>query len=586
MIAIFLRDIQPTVQSIAEAIATVLKLEVEIADADYVRIACTGKLQIDILKKLEGNLVYKTVMETKQPIIIRNPGYEEVCKQCPFYQNCIEMGEISAPIISNNNVIGFIGLMAINNTQRQRLFKDVDGILSFLNKMADLLASKLQQSANLHQLKAHSEKMDLVINLVDYGVLIIDDKGQIIQKNKHAHRLLNLDTISLNSDVISKWVKNLLTDDEYENRTFTLQTRPVDIQTIVTKKLLSDSGNRKEYLIILQDVNYIQTIADKTKLEAIRKLDSIIGKSEQIQQLREHTLIVSRTASSILLQGESGTGKEVFAKSIHAVGERSKRAFITVNCGAIPEHLLESELFGYEKGAFTGANTQGKVGKFELANGGTIFLDEIGEMPLHLQVKLLRVLQENEIERVGGTKVIPIDVRVIAATNKDLQSSVKEGVFREDLFYRLNVVPIFIPPLRSRKEDIPELCDYFISEYNEIFGKNVMGFDSEMLQILMNYRWPGNVRELKNFIEYLFNFISEGYITLNNSKELIDKKLKLDLIEEEEMIFSLKRNEMELIKKALEYVKQHNMNVEDATKLLGISRATLFRKLKEYQNVT
>ncbi|MER2008181.1 MAG: sigma 54-interacting transcriptional regulator [Psychrobacillus sp.] len=583
MIAIFLQDIQQDVQSIADAIATVLKLEVEIADADYVRIACTGKLQIDLLKKLEGNLVYKTVMETKQPIIIRNPGYEEVCKKCTFYQNCIEVGEVSAPIISNDKVIGFIGLMAINNTQKQRLFKDVEGILSFLNKMADLLASKLQQRVILTQLKTHSEKMDLIINLVDYGVLIINEKGQILQNNVHARRLLNLDNLSSNSDVISKWTNSLLIEDEYENRQFTIHTRPVDTQTYVTKKVLSNSADKKEYLIILQDVKLIQTIADKAKLETQKKLNNIIGESKQIQQLREHTIIVSRTASSILLQGESGTGKEVFAKSIHAVGDRNKKSFITVNCGAIPEHLLESELFGYEKGAFTGANTHGKVGKFELANGGTIFLDEIGEMPLHLQVKLLRVLQESEIERIGGMKVIPIEVRVIAATNKDLQALVKEGLFREDLFYRLNVVPILIPPLRSRREDIPVLCNYFIAEYNKVFGKHVIGFDSEVMQILLNHSWQGNVRELKNFIEYLFNFISEGYITLANSKELIDKKLKIDS-REEKMIYSLKKNEIQLIKKALEYVKQHDLNIEEATKLLGISRATLFRKIKKYQN--
>lgn len=581
----YLRDIQTVVQSIAEAIATVLKLEVEIADADYVRIACTGKMQIDVLKTLEGNLVYKTVKETKQPIIIRNPGFEEVCKMCPFFQNCIEMGEISAPIILNNEVIGFIGLMAMNNTQKQRLFKDVEGILSFLNKMADLLASKLQQSVVLNQLKAHSEKMEQIINLVDYGVLIINESGLIVQKNEHAINLLNLKNLPSTSDVIFKWIQCLLEQEEYENKTFTIHTRPVETNTVVTKKFLGVNESEKEYLIILQDVNLLQTIADKTKLESQIKLDNIIGTSEQINQLRKHTLIVSQSSSSILLQGESGTGKEVFAKSIHAVSDRGKKSFVTVNCGAIPEHLLESELFGYEKGAFTGANTQGKVGKFELANGGTIFLDEISEMPMHLQVKLLRVLQESEIERIGGTKVIPIDARVIAATNKDLQSLIKEGLFREDLFYRLNVIPILIPPLRSRTEDIPVLCEYFIRKYNKVFNKRVLGFDNDIMQILLNYNWNGNVRELKNFIEYLFNFITESYITLENSKELIERKLELGILpKDDEMIFSLKKNEMQLIKKALEYVKQHKLKIEDATKLLGVSRATLFRKLKEYQN--
>lgn len=266
---------------------------------------------------------------------------------------------------------------------------------------------------------------------------------------------------------------------------------------------------------------------------------------------------------------------------------RKDNMFVAVNCGAIPENLLESELFGYEKGAFTGASNLGKVGKFELANGGTIFLDEIGEMPLHLQVKLLRVLQENEIERVGGTKTIPIDVRIIAATNRELGELIGEGVFREDLYFRLNVIPMMIPPLRSRPEDVVSLCDYFVSEYNELFNANVQGFTEDVMNIMLQYPWKGNVRELKNFIEYLFNFIQNGYITIENAGTLIKNKLDITALDETRpIIYSLEKVEKEHIEKAVEFVKKNKQNIEEAATLLGISRATLFRKLKKYQNDT
>ena len=258
---------------------------------------------------------------------------------------------------------------------------------------------------------------------------------------------------------------------------------------------------------------------------------------------------------------------------------------ITTNCGAIPENLLESELFGYEKGAFTGANQKGKLGKFELAHTGTIFLDEIGEMPPLLQVKLLRVLQEREIERLGGTASIPIDVRVIAATNQDLQEMVSKGIFREDLYFRLNVIPMVLPPLRSRKEDILALSEHFIGIFNQLFQANVLGFGKDVKELMIHYPWEGNVRELKNFIEYLFNFIDSGWITMEAAEALILRKLKIEHGEPAVAppSFSLHEMEKEMIQKALDYVRRHDLNIEDASGLLGIGRATLFRKINKYQ---
>lgn len=231
-----------------------------------------------------------------------------------------------------------------------------------------------------------------------------------------------------------------------------------------------------------------------------RRFDNLVGNHPRMREIYNLIARVADTSATVLLIGESGTGKEVLARTIHQQGARASTPFVPINCAAIPSELLESELFGHEKGAFTGA-VQTKVGKFELANGGTLFLDEVGSLRLDLQAKLLRALQEREIERVGGTRTIKIDVRIIAATNRDLKRMMEEGTFREDLYYRLNVVPIVVPPLRHCKEDIPALVDHFLNKYNREFNRKVRGFSAGAMAALFEYDWPGNVRELENIIE-------------------------------------------------------------------------------------
>ncbi len=258
--------------------------------------------------------------------------------------------------------------------------------------------------------------------------------------------------------------------------------------------------------------------SEKRALEAELKriyeklhVEGIVGRSREILSVLDIVHRVAPTNATVLLRGESGVGKEVFARAIHFLSPRANKPFIAINCGAIPENLLEAELFGYEKGAFTGAYSS-KKGKFELANGGTIFLDEVGELPLHLQVKLLRVLQEKEIERLGSSKPVKVDVRIIAATNRDLESMVREGKFREDLYYRLNVVPIFIPPLRERREDIPVLAQHFLERFKKEYAKDV-SISHEVMDALMNYEWKGNVRELQNVLERMVILDRDGTLT-------------------------------------------------------------------------
>ncbi|KMY54042.1 hypothetical protein AC623_08720 [Bacillus sp. FJAT-27231] len=579
-----LLDIQPAVQQIADAIAAVLKIEVEIANHNFIRVAGTGAHKESVLRKMEGDFVYQSAVRTGQPVVIEKPGYVQVCERCRFYGNCSETGEICAPITYEGQSIGVIGLLAFNEEQRKILFDNTEGILTFLSKIADLLASKLHEHDMIQQLTINTEKMAKIMNLVNQGIIVLDEKGTIEEMNVKAEMLLGIENNrSLPIDV-KNFLSEMIHHTDEKSQTISTLINKEGKSFFINKQKLSASERYSEYLLTLQDANEIRHLAEKTAEEQKKPFDQIIGVSPQIKEVKDYAYKVSQSHSTILIQGESGTGKEEFARAIHNASMRKEGPFITVNCGAIPEHLLESELFGYEKGAFTGANRNGKPGKFELAHNGSIFLDEIGEMPSFLQVKLLRVLQEREIEHLGGTAPIPVDVRVIAATNKDLQEMVRMGTFREDLYFRLNVIPIIIPPLRSRKEDILALSEHFTSMFNELFHANVLGVGNDVKQLMLHYPWKGNVRELKNFIEYLFNFIKSGWITMDEAEELIHRKLK---VKKENIAikptFSLIEMEKEMIKKAIEYVRHQHLNIEEASELLGIGRATLFRKIKKYQ---
>lgn len=308
--------------------------------------------------------------------------------------------------------------------------------------------------------------------------------------------------------------------------------------------------------------------------------DEIIGNSRTIQKVKEEARTFATGTSNILIQGESGTGKEVFANAIHQESKYANGPFIAVNCAAIPDNLLESELFGYEEGSFTGAAKGGRIGKFEMANHGTLFLDEIGELPIHLQPKLLRAIQERKIQRIGSTKQIEVDIRIISATNRDLRKMIDNGVFREDLFYRLGVIPIEIPPLRERKDDIEALAEYFLGMYADMLDKpQIRGFDQEVMHMLRNHAWPGNVRELQNTIEYAVNKCRTDKIELQD----IVNRMERTRTTATDPVRNLEEVERELIQNALEVYSNTQEGKVKAAEALGISRATLYRKISKYQ---
>ena len=317
----------------------------------------------------------------------------------------------------------------------------------------------------------------------------------------------------------------------------------------------------------------------QSRIENITEFSGIIGKNTKMQELYGLIEDIAPTDASVLIEGESGTGKELVAQAIYRRSLRKEEPFVVINCSAYPSTLLESEIFGHEKGAFTGAVRQ-KAGRFEQAHGGTIFLDEIGEISPSAQIKLLRVLQNQKFERVGGEKTLTVDLRILAATNKDLLEEVKDGRFREDLFYRLNVIPIFMPPLRNRGNDIPMLCRYFLKRYTAEQGKNIQGYSSDAMRLLLDYSWPGNVRELENSIEHAAVLAKGDQIEVSDLPPAIRHFAAAPMPIPVETPGTIQDNEVTLLKDTLQ---DCNWNKKLAASRLGISRATLYNKLKKYK---
>jgi len=332
----------------------------------------------------------------------------------------------------------------------------------------------------------------------------------------------------------------------------------------------------------IKKVNYVYSLKNENLTLKNKNFmaDQFIGESIQIKKIKDMIKLVGKSDSKVIIYGENGTGKELVARLIHINSNRANNNFVEINCAAIPSNLIESELFGYEKGAFTNAYSQ-KKGLFEIANKGTLFLDEIGDMPIELQSKLLRVIQDGKFNRIGGIETISTDVRIIAATNKNLEDEIKNGNFREDLYYRLNVIPIFLPPLRERSEDIPLLIEYFISKIKNSGDLRIKSFDPDSIEYLKNYPWPGNIRQLKNIIDRINILTPSEYISKEFVEEVIEKgyKKEFDLDNAEDLRTLRDQFEKEII---LNRLKKFNYNITKTAQSLNIERTNLYKKLKKY----
>lgn len=453
------------------------------------------------------------------------------------------------------------------------------------------------------QLKELKDSLDMIEDILEYayeGFVLVDKDGKIVKMNYE--KLMGLkEEENLGrpvKDVIENTRMHIVVESGEKELRDVQRIQGYDMITNRVPIIRDDKVIGAVGTVLFRDASEVKELA-RELMELENKINEYRGEIERLQDSRysfaniktqdpkmEYLKKLGRRASqsnsTVLVLGESGTGKEMFAQAIHRASYRKDEAFIPINCAAIPRELLESELFGYEGGAFTGAKSQGKPGKFELANGGTLFLDEIGNMPLEMQAKILRVLEERHFERLGGQEKIPLDIRVIAATNEDIEEAVKNGDFREDLYYRLNVITLDIPPLRERIDDIPILCEEILDYLAREFNSPKKEIDKKAIDIMKAYHWPGNVRELRNVLERGMNFSYGDTILPNHLPErvLSNSKVRIELGDIQPLENIVAEAEIKAIKKALNKTKG---NKTRAAEKLGIHRTALYKKINKYK---
>ena len=573
-------DIQDSVIKYANIISKISRVDVEVMDENFYRVAGTGIFKDKVNQDMSSeSFVYKTVLETGVTKIISDPGKDEACRLCPNNVDCMETFEISTPISLNGKTIGVIGMMSSDIEHKELIMDNIDDYLELLSQISEFISAKAYEEIEEKRVKDIMEALREVTVQMDEGIIIVGHKNDILTLNENAKKQLSLDDEVIGTEIDIDFTGDIIDDlREYYVRiigkTYTL------IGNVVN---LDNDNVMFSKIFLFSDIQKIKTNIHKS-MTTINPLaiDNIIGTSKNTQKLKSEITKISKSNSTVLITGESGTGKEMVATAIWKSSKRKNQPFVAVNCGAIPEPLLESELFGYVKGAFTGADSKGRIGKFELANKGIIFLDEIGDMPLYLQVKILRVLQERKITRIGSNHEIDLDIRVIAATNKNLEQMIEEKKFREDLYYRLNVIPMHITPLRERRMDIKPIVDLLVERYAMLSEKKYSYMTDEAINILQAYDWPGNVRELENTIEFMINMMEEdGVLGIHTIPENVKE---IQEVEGDNIFVSrLDQLERQEIEKALEIYGRSTDDKNLIAKKLGIGIATLYRKMDKYE---
>ena len=585
---------QLDVQQVAEAIASVLTVEVTIADERLRRIAGTGRYEGRIGGRLVKDSAFAAVLREGRGFIIANPREHAVCNTCEGKQSCEERAEVCCPIMLDGKIIGVIALIACDEAQYQILLANPDGLFDFLQRMADLLAGKIAGRERLEQLHAIQQQLTTLFDTVQEGIIAVDRNGKIVNINAAAAKMLQVSQKPVLGKELALLLSglpladSLTTGHDVFNREAFRLIRGQRVYYVATVKTWLGGTEVWGAVVTLREMAEVKKIVSNLSTqEHCFSFEMILGDSPALAKAKQEAAQAAAGNVTVLIQGESGTGKELFARAIHNASARRDKPIIAINCAAIPEALLESELFGYEEGAFTGARRGGKPGKFELADGGTVFLDEIGDMSLSLQAKLLRVLQERKIERVGSTETTAIDVRIIAATHKDIEAMVRQGEFRQDLYYRINVFPLQIPSLRQRRQDLPLLIERFLARYRDKMAKNVEGIDADAYACLLEYGWPGNIRELENTIEYLVS-IADGKIIEQRhipQRILIAGKTAQPgspVQAQPTRLLTIAELEKRAILSAIEQFGLTMRGKAQLTQVLGISKATLYRKLKQY----
>jgi len=482
----------------------------------------------------------------------------------------------AAPIKDqSDNIIGIINLTGyIENVNPHTL--------GMVVAAANAIERMLENNKYNSMLQISRKRLETIFDSISSGILTCDLFGNITTMNKQVVNMFGYGEEEMKSMKMSNLIFNfqeiigrLKSKDTFIDEDIYVNTRVNKLQfTLTAHPIYGVDKNIEEITLVFYEVKKSRKLAGRILSgQAIYTFDKIIGGNEKFKKIVEYAKKISDSKSTILITGESGTGKEVFAQAIHNYSKHKDGPFIAVNCGAIPRTLIESELFGYEEGAFTGAKKGGNVGKFEIAEGGTIFLDEIGEMPSDMQIRLLRVIEEGVINRVGSTKQISIDVRIMAATNKDLKNEVQRGNFRKDLYYRLNVLPVHLPPLRERRDDIAQLVSYYMRKTSKKLNKHSVNISEEYMNYLKNYDWPGNIRELENVVELIVN---SEVIQMNLWNEVAQEQKK-----SADVYVGITLEQMEK-HHIIEVIKEVKGNLTLAAKILDIARSSLYRKIENY----
>lgn len=490
-----LEVIRPFIERFITAVSNSLRLEMAIFDGSCQLFYCTPTYS-----KKKGRSVHTPSLQeviANGSILINTPGKMASCIGCRFRDHCPSTIEILCCIHAGTEVAGVLAFTSFTKEGQKRITENNTIYLNAITEMANLFGSQLE-SITSGQGPANLDASILpVMELCDQPVLLTDAHGVILQYNQLAEDLLKvceLTSASLWQIFPNSVVKRIMEGNDLFEKSVTIGGMATKIST----RAIKTSGQITGFYIRISD--QLRALSKDTSY-----FEGIIGTSPAISEVQRMIRRIADSPTPVLITGETGTGKELIARAIHEQSRRSKYPFVAINCSSIPDNLFESELFGYEEGSFTGAKKGGKIGKIEMAQGGTLFLDEIGEMPLFAQPKLLRILQEYELERVGSNKKIHLDIRVIAATNRDLGEMVTEKTFRGDLYYRINVINLKLPPLRTRRDDIIPISENYIKKLKLKMDTSLSSISPEARQLLLDYEWPGNVRQLQNVIEYAAN---------------------------------------------------------------------------------
>ncbi|MCF8143960.1 MAG: sigma 54-interacting transcriptional regulator [Deltaproteobacteria bacterium] len=561
-----------TIQSFCNVLRPMLSTEIMVIDENLIAVAGTGQYKKNVgTRRPRDSYVHKSIMYGES-FEIEAPKETRECMRCEIRSMCPYSSVISSPIKYADRVVGIFGLLGYTHHQK-RVMTDKALCLSRLSdEIADLMADMFVGKASDQERLLGSDEMTRIISSVEEGLILTDRNSQILNINEFGEKLLGAkrsELLGRSSEFLGQEIDMCASEfGKLEN------AKGASRKLSACRKPIKPDCPKDGHIIVFR--HPVPAHAPKrTYVNAARGLE-FIGRSEAVSELKDLVKKISKSSSTVLITGETGTGKELVASLVHYESLRKYNPFITINCSAVPDVLFESEVFGYSAGAFTGAHRNGKMGRFEMADKGTLFLDEIGYLSLDGQSKILRFLDNCVLEKVGGLNAPKIDVRIIAATNKNLNKMVQEKSFLEDLYFRLNVIPLHVPPLRDRLMDIPLLLEHFLGKTNQRLGHAVQGFSPEALAFLFAYQWPGNVRELKNIVEYVCNIRDAGLIELDDLPSYLREQRK---VEKDRNLRTVDQVERLLVEEAIRLFGNSTKGKRAAAAYLGVSMATLYRRL-------